>query len=222
MPFSGPQPVDLHEISALNRAFVQLLVQADEAASLLAGFPEDLAARISAMTCEERDSIAAVPFLVFSLRERDDDYWERLLAEDGNLDLYTDADAVSPGRASLVSAALGFLWQMSRTNPYTLRVICGATLHWCERLAGLPLTAVIQRASSRGDILELRARENHRLWDRLTSVPDNDTDVRSAVQLSALQSLLIQAEPSSPPRWRSAACRQSAPALRLADDGPGS
>ncbi len=220
MPFSGPQPIDLHEITALNRAFVRLLVQADEAASLLEGLPEELAARITALSPEERDSIAAVPFLIFSLRERDDEYWEALCAEDGNLDLYADTRAVTPERASLVSAALGFLWQMARRNPYTLRVICGATLHWCERLAGLPLTAVIQRASSRSDILELRARENHGLWHRLTSVPGTDTNVRSAVQLSALQSLLIQAEPSSPSRWRSAACRQSAPVLSVADDSP--
>ena len=110
---------------------------------------------------------------------------------------------------------------MARQNPYTLRLICGASLHWCERLADLPLTAVIQRASSRDDILELRAREDHRLWARLTSVLESDKSVRSAVQLAALQSLLIQPEPSGAPRWKSAACRQSVPALRVADDSQG-
>ena len=75
MPYSGPQPVDLQEISALNRAFVRLLGEAKEAASLLSALPEDLACRIASLTPEERDSVAAVPFLVFSLRERDDEYW---------------------------------------------------------------------------------------------------------------------------------------------------
>ena len=218
MPYSGPQPVDLQEISALNRAFVRLLGQAGETASLLAGMPEDLAGRIVALTPEERDAVAAVPFLLFSLRERDDEYWEQLCAEVSTYDLLADATAVSPERARLVSAALGFLWQMARRNPYTLRLICGASLHWCEQLAEQPLMAVIQRAASRDDILELRAHDNYRLWDRLMSAVGTDEAVRSAVQLSALQSLLIQPEPARDSRWKSAACRSSVPALGVADD----
>ncbi len=221
MPYSGPQSVDFHEISALNHAFIALLGEPKEAAALLAGLPEDLARRIAALTPEERDQVAAVPFLVFSLRERDDTYWEQLLAEGSNHDLLAEANPVSPERARLVSAALGFLWQMARRNPYTLRLICGASLHWCEQLADLPLTVVIQRASSRDDVLELRARKDHRLWSRLTSLLGSDERVRSAVRLSALQSLLIQPVASGEPRWKSAACRQTGPALQVADDTRG-
>ncbi|MEM9208651.1 MAG: hypothetical protein AAGA61_05360 [Pseudomonadota bacterium] len=218
MLYTGPQPIDLQEISALNRAFIRLLGQAAEAASLLAGLPPDLAARIAAMTVEEQLYVASSPFLVFSLRERDDDYWESLCAGDASYDLLTGATAVSPERSNLVSAALGFAWQLARRNPYTLRLICGATLHWCERLADQPLTAVIHRAASRNDILELRAQSDHQLWRRLMSALDSDQNVRAAVRLSTLQSLLIQPAPPGAARMKSAACRQRVPSLRVADD----
>lgn len=218
MTYRGPQVVDLQEISALNLAFIRLLADTSEACTLLVDVPGSLADRLASLSIKERASVAAVPFLVFSLRERDDDYWEQLCAETVNLDLLADAAAVSAGRARFVSAALAFMWQMSRRNPYTLRLISGASLHWCERLAEQPLMTVIQRASSRDDLLTLRAGEDHRLWSRLTSTAGIDKRLRAAVQLSALQSLLFHPGTSTDPGWRSAACRSRVPTFRVADD----
>lgn len=218
MPYRGPQVVDLNEISALNLVFIRLLADASEASTLLTAMPSDVAERLGSLSNRERASVAAVPFLVFSLRERDDDYWEQLCAEAVNLDLLADSAAVSAGRARFVSAALGFMWQMSRRNPYTLRLISGASLHWCERLAEQPLMTVIQRASNRDDILTLRAGDDHGLWSRLTSTAAVDKRLRAAVQLSALQSLLFHPGSSADPGWRSAACRSRVPAFRVADD----
>ena len=109
MPYRGPQVVDLQEISALNLAFIRLLADASEASTLLTEIPASVADRLASLTKKERASVAAVPFLVFSLRERDDDYWEQLCAETVNLDLLADSAAVSAGRARFVSAALGFM-----------------------------------------------------------------------------------------------------------------
>jgi len=219
MEYRSPQAVDFNEVHELNKAFLLLLRDRQEAQSLLGGAAPEFADRLCRLRAAERRRLAAAPFLLFSLRERDESYWERVHAEAFVQDLFTTATPDSSTRGRLVAAALGFIWQMARRNPYTLRLICCASLYWCERLGEQPLMHLINRAATLDDVLELRAGSSADIWQRLLAGGiDGSEEVRLATYFSVLQTLLIRPDERRRAAWKSAACRTRLPSLKL-DDG---
>lgn len=212
MEYPGPQPADYDNVRALNRAFLNLLTDRHAAARLFAELPSALMERCVELTSRRRQRVAETPFLLFSFRERDAAYWDRLFEERRCHDLLAAVEPLDAALAGLVSAGLGFLWQLARQNTYTARLICGASLHWCEQLAERPLLEVVSVADARR-LLTLRSPGDAGLWQKLLhDGASSDRAVSDAARLSALQRVLTHGRP---PPTALAARKVRAPSLHL-------
>jgi hypothetical protein len=218
MEFEGPSAVDYDNVHSLNRAFLALLKRDPVCRRCLKGLPSRQAARLRALTDHQAARLARTPFLLFSLRVRVDRFWEPVFADPGNRDLFGAPPSTSDELGRLVAAGLGFVWQLAKHNPYAARLICGATLHWCEQLTERTFLHVLARAGMQPDILTVRAAADAELWDKLLcGGVSRENAVRRAAHISALQCVLTSAvQPAS--RWAAAACATRPPALRVADD----
>jgi hypothetical protein len=220
MNFSGPEPADFANVRSLNAAFLKHLRRPASGKSLRESLSPVLEPMMAALTDLQIRRLADAPFLLFSLRERDDVYWNRLFADDPTADLFTPERSKSDEGGQLVTAALGFLWQLSNSNPYAARVASGASLNWCERLADSTLLCVLQRTSGRRDLLTLRLADNDDLWKKLLVAGiSSEREVRMAAQQCALQTMLTSAQSSDYRRLPAAACNAPAPSLQVAE-GP--
>jgi len=217
MAFEGPAPVDYQNVCALNRAYLSLLQENRRARRSLHQLSSPLCRRITSLTRHQVDRLSATPLLLLSLRERDDKLWEQILADESGHDLFTRPVADDLDR--LQSASLGFVWQLSRQNPYTLRLICGATLHWCEQIAERTFFGLLAAAAPHPDLLELRRGNDNELWSKLLdNGVSRETDVRTAAHVSALQTVLTRPAASVPRTWAVAACKTKDTGLRVADE----
>ena len=204
MDYAGPTTDDMANINALNQSFLAAVADSSADAFGLAA--------IRRMSAAERARLASAPFLLFSLREQDDDYWRQLLSEDPQLDLIDSNQCPDTQIRQLQVAGLGFLWQLARRNPYTARLVCGASVAWCEQLARLTLVGLLRRVGQRGDLLQLRLADNDIVWRRLLEHAGHSSySARRAACHSALQAMLTHR--SAPPRSRlpAAACAMSRP-----------
>jgi len=114
-------------------------------------------------------------------------------------------------------ALLGFLWQLAKCNPYTARLVSGATLGWCEQLASCPLVSLFAQTAVRRSPLEPRLPASADFWNKLlTAGTSPQKDVRIAARVSAMQTVMT-GNASPPPRLKSAACRMRPLTMRVAD-----
>ncbi|MDJ0748757.1 MAG: hypothetical protein QNJ11_04700 [Woeseiaceae bacterium] len=177
MDYEGLTMDDLANVAALNRAWL-------DSGNRQAGDERLPPAHI--------ERLAAVPFLLFSFREHDDRLWRRLLRDEPQADLIEDAPFDDANLRSLQVAGLAFLWDLVRRNPYVARIVSGATLEWCDRLARSTAAGLLCRAGHRRIICERFAADDVRL-DRLRGCGASfDEALREATQMSVLQSLLTQ------------------------------
>ena len=200
MEYEGLTQDDLENVRALNRAWLKLESNAE--------------LRLSAKQLER---LAATPFLLFSFREGDDAKWSRLLDEQQQQDLLTREPPISAELNALQVAGLGFLWELVRRNPYVARLISGASLQWCERMATTTLVRVLECARFR--MIEPRFVEKTSLWRRLLargSAPEKD--LRVFAQIGALQSMLTSGRAAQYGRLPAAACRMPQTARQVADE----
>lgn len=218
MQYPGPQLVDFDDVNALNRAFLTLMRRDSNAQQHLRGLRGDLAKHLLSLSPDQTERLAMAPFLLFSLRERDRRFWDEVHAGMPSRDLFSE-QTMTFQTSRLVAAGLAFIWQLARKNPYALRLICGASVHWCERLADQPLVQVLERATARDDVLTLRSAVDVNVWRKLlTGGVSKQECVRVAAQLSALHMMLTRPYKEPPGTWACAACRTRVPALSVAED----
>lgn len=207
MEYQGPTGEDLANISALNHLY-------------LGSFPGDGTAgpgssELKQLSDSERTRLAEAPFLLFSLREHDSDYWQPIFDPGAQLDLIEPASPPHGRVAALQVAGLSFLWQLVRRNPYAARIVSGAPVGWCERLAGLTLVGLLQRAAGCGDLLRMRFSVDDVIWRRLLG---NGTSPRRNLRLvahhCALQTMLARGQRSHDFRAAAAACSMTVPRHR--------
>lgn len=220
MHFRGPGADDFENVRSLNRAFLALLRNDECARECLRGLPAGLATRLATLAEGEAERLAGTPFLLPSFRERDDEFWQALLAVPRTRDLFLVPAPPSDGAGRLIAAGLSFLWQLAKQNAYAARLICGASLHWCEELTERTLLQILTRAAGRRDVLVLRCGDDLRLWAKLLAGGvSSEPTVRRAAQLSALHVMLTQA--SQPLRRRRAAARTArTPTLEITGHDP--
>ena len=218
MSFEGPDKEDYANVVALNQAYLALLRRDKELCRGLNGCAEPLRQHLVELSQHRIDRLAEAPFLLFSFRERDDRYWTRILQDAGDADLFSSAG--SDDVDTLISAALGFIWQLARRNPYALRLFCGATLYWCERIAELTFYRLLEAVRCSGDVPVLRIAGRNELWRKLLeSGVSRHNPVRHAAQLSALQVVLTDpAEKQRSESWSLAARKVMAPGLSVAEE----
>ena len=194
--FPGPSLDDYANVLAFNTAFIK-------ATSELRG--------------PQRGRLAAAPFLLFSLRQDDAGWWAGVLADQSQGDLMAATEHESPELRRIQTAAMSFLWQLARRNPYAVRIISGATVSWCEKITDLPLITLLDRIGSRGDLMQSRIDDPDMLCERLLSDGTSSRQkVRRSSQLTALQSLLTRARVDNYARLPAAACSMPKP-MRVQD-----
>lgn len=194
--FPGPSADDYANVKALNTAFIK-------ATSELKG--------------PQRGRLAAAPFLLFSLRETDVEWWAGVLVDQRQGDLMAAAELDSPELRRIQTAAMSFLWQLGRRNPYAVRIISGAPISWCDTITNLPLLTLLSRIGGRGDLMISRLDDPVTIGARLRgSGTSSRRQVRRSSQLTALQTLLTQAGFDNYTRLPAAACSLSGP-LRVLD-----
>lgn len=194
--YPGPSRDDYANVLALNNAFM-------EATSDLKG--------------PQRGRLATAPFLLFSVREHDLEWWGRALTERHNNDLIDALTSPVPALARLQTAAMSFLWQLGRRNPYAVRIISGATIAWCEKITDLPLITLLDRIDGRGDLLMSRLESPDSFSARLLrSGTSSRRKVQRSSQVTALQGLLTRSGLDDYSRLPAAACSMSGP-MRVLD-----
>lgn len=219
MEFEGPSAVDYENVRSLNRAFLALLKRDPASRRCLATLPSRQAARLLGLSDHQAARLSSTPFLLFSLRERDDRFWEPVFADPGSRDLFAVPPATSDELGRLIAAGLGFVWQLAKHNPYAARLICGASLHWCEQLTERTFLHVLALAGLQEDILIVRSASDVDLWDKLLEGGvSRENAVRRAAHISALQCVLTNAALPAGNRWATAACATRSPVMRVAED----
>lgn len=216
MDYAVPTDADLADVRALNDALLVTL-RSSHGEPLRQALPACCRPAVAGLTDLQVERLAALPFLLFSLHEQDDRYWETLFDTDPHRDLFAANDAVTEEHGRLGAAAIGFAWQLSRRNPYTARLVLGASLAWCQRLASRPLMDVLLCAIDRADLLIPRQANNVAFWRRLLGAGVSaDSTVRRAAHLAALQMILTTVgDGEYRRRLPSAACRAAVPSISL-------
>jgi len=217
MAFDGPATTDYNNVISLNRAYLSLLQRDLRARHGLHRLAAPLAEKITNLSRQQIERLAVTPFLLLSFREGNDQYWGKVLGTSSGRDLFTTSG--SDDLDTLVSAGLGFVWQLARQNPYALRLICGASLHWCEEIAEQTFLRLLVSVAAHGDVLQLRAAHDRELWRKLLDDGVNKvTPIRRAAQVSALQAVLTKPQHKKRQTWSLAARRVNPPGLRVADE----
>jgi hypothetical protein len=217
MDFQAPDPTDLADVKALNRAFLELTT----ASSLLAlpSLPSEQREALSHLGSGGRNWLAESPFLIFSVAEHEPDKWRQLFQDPGGADLIRAMQQPNDAEARFVTTALGFLWQLAKRRPYAVRVLCGATLDWCEQLADSTLIDVCSHASQQAGLLGFRQRNREAFWRRLLAAAASEQPVlRQAARQSALQSILTVRQDERHRKLPAAACAMPMPALKVSDN----
>ena len=161
--------------------------------------------------------LAAAPFLLFSLREDDDQWWDNALNDDPQQDMIAAANSASDEIRKLQTAALGFLWQLAQRNAYAVRIISGATMNWCEKLSSYTLVLLLDRVATRGDLISSRLDNHQGVWSRLLANGTSaEIRIRHSSQLSALQTMLTRRRSVQTNQLPAAACSMSVPHRQMA------
>ena len=218
MEFSGPEPADFTNVRALNHAFLEYLCEPGSGKSLQCQYSPGVEPLVAGLTSLQIGRLAEAPFLLFSLREFDNDYWSGIFSSGPTGDLFTPEALPSDKSQQIMAATLGFLWQLASRNPYAARISSGASLSWCEKLADCTLLQILQCCAGRIDLLVPRLADNDDLWRKLLSAGiSSEPEIRAAAQQCALQTLLTGPNDSSYHPLRAAACRLPTNSLQVAE-----
>lgn len=215
MDFRPPEATDFANVEALNDAFLDAICR--RRLGDVAGLGAVLETEIADLGAGARRRLCRCPFLLFSLAEHDSSRWQPLF--DGGVapDLLSESAQPTADEARVVTAAIGFLWQLARRRPYAARVVSGASLDWCSCLGQCTLFDCLQFATTDPGLLSVRLHDHPSFWRRLLGPGTSANDkLRRAAHLSALQMLLTR-QPEQQQALPAAACALPAPALRVAD-----
>ena len=188
MLYQGLSTDDLDNIHALNWCFLKTLPNAG-----YSGCGGLLQRRLSE---SQQAHLGCAPFLLFSFREKEPDYWKQVLCGDPQLKLLPSEPPLDARTRDLQAAGLSFLWQLSGRNPYAVRIISGAPHSWCEQVAALPVVTFLNRTRLQADMLVPRFRDQAAVWQRLLKGGISpDAKLRAMSHQSALQAMLTRADP---------------------------
>jgi hypothetical protein len=215
MAFDGPQKADFGNIVPLNQEFLELLRKEKSLRRCIAELPESQRHRLVTLDRVEAHHLAQTPFLLFSFREHDDVYWERILTEPVSPGLFQGR--VSDDVRTLMSSALGVIWHLAQRDPFTLRLFSGAPLAWCETIADLALHRLLDAVCRSGDLPVLRFGDHREMWRALLDGGiSGRVPTRMAAQLSGLQIVLSRSQQSR--QLARAARSLRTTAFRVADE----
>lgn len=203
MEYEGLTSDDLANVRALNRAWLDISKVGSR--------------QLSELSSRRLDRIAAAPFLLFSLREKDLALWERLLTDNAQRDLFHRSANLAGGLRHLQATAIAFLWALARRNPYAARLISDAPLYWCERIASATLIQATAAAAQQ-ELAAARIQSDSPEYRRLILRGSSAVrDAREFAHITTLQSLLTGTGAARHGRLPAAACRMTRVAKNVAD-----
>jgi hypothetical protein len=218
MEYSAPNESDLANVRALNAAFLDDLCQGSAAIELRDEEVPGLREVFIALTQAQRLRLGSAPFLLFSLREHEAQFWDDCLAaaqEQRTRDMFAVKPLPNDENPRLPAAALAFLWQLAGRNPYAARLVSGASVDWCERLADCTLVSLLSCVSTRREFLRLRFASNRPVLNKLLGAGvSSQAEVRNAAHMAAMQSMLLEVASPTRSSLRAAACRLPPPMQR--------
>ena len=219
MEYPGFAARDLDDVTALNAAFVELIAQDQDLLKPLIDACPATARQMAELTPLQRSRLARAPFLLMSFRESDKALWQQLRNGEPEDDLFDCRVAPAPATERLLDAGLGFVWQLSRSNVYTARMVCAADIDWCDSIAKMSLVDLLAKAHRHGALLIPRAATEVEFWDKLlVSATGIGPATRRAARLCALQMLFTRASAAVP--VQAAACRMTGRARRMQSRPP--
>jgi hypothetical protein len=215
MHYHGPDRADLANVFMLNRAFIAWQRTRPPENAPEWGLPAAIGARFAALSWEQQERLARMPFLLMSLAEDNETRWQSLFAEQQTRDLLQCVQLRDEAASRLIAAGLGFLWQLSQRNPYAVRLVSGARLTWCEQLAACTLMDLLSRTLEERALLAPRMADRPDFWHKLlTAGVSNRRHLRHAARLAALQTVLTRSSARTDRRLAAAACKMPAPRTR--------
>ena len=218
MEYSAPSESDLANVRALNAAFLDDLCQGSAAIELRDEAVPRVREVFMALSAVQRERLGSAPFLLFSLREHEAEFWENCLAhgrEPATRDLFAAGREQRDDNLRLPAAALAFLWQLAGHNPYAARLVSGASVDWCERLADCTLVSLLSFVTARRGFLQLRFAGNKPVLSKLLGAGvSSRAEVRHAAHIAAMQAMLLQVASPRRSSMRAAACRLPPPKQR--------
>ena len=212
MEFEPLTPAVLANVRALNGRFLDCIAAGTD--PLLAAPPQRITA-IRELRPVQRARLAECPFLLFAPDCNNADRWARLFRGTQRELAHARSRDHGSGSQGVLAAAIAFLWQLSQHNLYAARLVSGASLGWCERLAEQALVDVVQAAADEPGLLGLRRARDTRLWNRLLGAGVSmEADIAAAARLAAWQLLMTRGWQERGLSRRAAACAAQAPAAR--------
>lgn len=189
---SGPlDNATLQEIILLNQLFIGVLPGLPAA-----GFAAAAAPALPALPARPRQGFKAAlrscPFLLFRVA---DPVAPARVADKPMAGADTDAAA-----QRLITFALGFLWQLARSNPFAVQLVSGAQARWCEELAALNIAQLVALAQ-RAQLLP-RLTDTPGFWEDLLGVSSPALPgPRRTLGIAGLQLIMSRARRQSPPAF---------------------
>lgn len=215
MFYDGPTQKDYVNIHALNREFLRLTKLYPQRF----GLDTLQAGRLAALGRQQSERLASTPFLLFAIQENDEIAWRALCRARPNNDLFESNRANDTDINDLIATTAGFLWQLAQQNPYSVRLICGASPAWCEIITAMTYFELITLTRQRDDLLSLRQTPNSDIWSKLlVDGVRAEPHVRSAAHIAALQTMLSGYPAANAATWPVAACKTTYPGLHVADE----
>jgi hypothetical protein len=213
MDFSGPEVADFANVRALNHAFLLRLREPRQGRDLRRHLPPAIATLIEGLTTMQVERLATAPFLLLSLGESDEASWCVPDAGQANLDLLGTAEKRGD---ELLTTAVSFLWQLAGRNSYAARLVSGASIGWCERLAECTLLNALQAATDHEELIQPRCAANEWFWRKLLGPGlSSAAAVRRSAHITCLQCLLTDTSAAPRRQIRAAACEKSVPTLSV-------
>ena len=213
MDFSGPEAADFANVRALNHAFLLRLREPRQGQDLRQRLPCATATLIEGLTNMQVERLASAPFLLLSLGESDEAGWCAPDAVQANLDLLGTVERRSD---ELLTTAVSFMWQLAGRNPYAARLVSGASIGWCERLAECTLLNALRAATDHEGLIQPRFAASESFWRKLLGPGlSSIAAVRRAAHVTCLQCLLTDNPAVPQKRIRAAACEKSVPTLSV-------
>jgi hypothetical protein len=214
MSYTGPTQADYVNIQALNREFLRLL----RVHPIRLGLDGVHQRRLAALGRQQLEWLAATPFLLFTIQENDELIWRAICRADPNTDLFENGGANNAGISNLLATTVGYLWQLAQKNPYSLRLICGASPSWCDMISAVTYFELLTLTRYRDDLLRLRQAQDVDIWGKLLAEGVRaERHVRSAAHIAALQTLLTGYPAATAVAWPIAACKAAPRFLQVAD-----
>lgn len=218
MDFQGPETADLANVYSLNLAFLEALRRHDRVFSSAGPGVAGLLAKLVPLGSARSDCLAQSPFLIYGLADSSSGCWKRLFNDEEHRDLVDSLVCPPEAVARLAAATLGFLWELARRNSYAARLVSGASLAWCEQLAGSSSLRLVQFAMTEPGLMAPRMPTRMAFWAKLLGPgTSEEKEIRRSAQLCALQTLLTRPAIEPYQRMRTAACSMPAPTMRVAD-----